>query len=229
MFIRSWSFARSLRRRVPAPRSFIRWWVLHRVRTRGHRAGPEVLSDHVSRLLAVDVEPEAHPLAPSSRRTGPAPPSWAGRDARRRRRADEEHPAVGDRDGRAPQHVADRGPRERERAGHTEEPYRTASRAQSLGRQPQERLDRFARFESLLDEVGAVGAGGDPGSSVSAIGVSRRGGARAHRSQLGRPPSEFGSAMRPVRWNSTIPNGVSRSVMASSLSGVPATWIVIAS
>ena len=33
----------------------------------------------------------------------------------------------------------------------------------------------------------------------------------------------------PVRWSSMIPNGCSRSVMASSFSGAPATWMVRAS
>ena len=40
---------------------------------------------------------------------------------------------------------------------------------------------------------------------------------------------ERGSAMRPVRWISTMPNGFTRSQNASSLSGSPATMIVSAS
>src|SRR5262249_16628417 len=41
--------------------------------------------------------------------------------------------------------------------------------------------------------------------------------------------ASFGSAIRPVRCNSTMPNGLTRSLNASSLSGSPTTMIVIAS
>src|SRR5207247_169566 len=46
---------------------------------------------------------------------------------------------------------------------------------------------------------------------------------------LVRSRASLGRAMRPVRCDSTIPNGSNRSVMASSLSGVPATRSVMAS
>ena len=41
--------------------------------------------------------------------------------------------------------------------------------------------------------------------------------------------ASFGSAMRPVRCSSTMPNGLTRSLNASSFSGSPTTMIVIAS
>src|SRR4029078_4085271 len=69
---------------------------------------------------------------------------------------------------------------------------------------------------------GRLGGGGPhPPEGGRAAGPARPGG--------GGRGATSGRAMRPVRCSSTMPNGWSRSLIASSLLGAPATMIVSAS